>query len=85
MHATHNERSIRQCGVAAMQMSRLLNCCGYVTVPPFAAKFVTVSPYAGNGLLRNFESFSPYRHGNSTALVRPIRMPLTISGLRARA
>src|SRR6266571_3228399 len=29
-----------------------------------------------NGLLRNFEPFSPYRHGSSTALVMPIRNPV---------
>ena len=38
-----------------------------------------------NGLLRNFEPFSPYRQGSSTALVRPIRSPAMTSGLPARA
>jgi hypothetical protein len=31
----------------------------FVTASPFAAKFVAISPYAGNGLLRNFEPFNP--------------------------
>jgi hypothetical protein len=39
----------------------------------------------GNGLLRNFEPFRPYRQGSSTALVRPIRKPLTMSGVCGRA
>jgi hypothetical protein len=30
-----------------------------VTTSPFAAKFAAVWPYAGNGLLRNFEPFNP--------------------------
>ncbi len=85
MHSTHNERSIRRRGVAAMQISKIPLRRDPVTIPPFAAKCVTVSPYAENGLLRNFESFSPYRHGSSTALVMPMRRPLTISGLRVRA
>src|SRR2546429_553974 len=38
-----------------------------------------------NRLLTNFESFKPYRHGNSTALVMPIRSPITISTLSVRA
>ncbi len=37
------------------------------------------------GLLRKREFLAPYRQGKSTALVMPMRMPLTISGLRVRA
>jgi hypothetical protein len=40
---------------------------------------------AQNGLLKNREPFSPYRQGNSTALVMPIRMPLATSTLPRRA
>jgi hypothetical protein len=44
------------------------------------------TPYlAGNGLLRNFEPLIPYRHGNSAALVMPIRTPATMFGLLVRA
>ena len=39
----------------------------------------------GKGFERNFESCSPYRHGSSTALVRPIRTPATMSALPVRA
>jgi hypothetical protein len=38
-----------------------------------------------NGLLKNLEPFSPYRHGNSIALVMPIRTPLATSALPTRA
>jgi DNA polymerase III delta prime subunit len=38
-----------------------------------------------NGLLRNFEPLSPYRHGRSIALVIPIRTPARTSTLRGRA
>lgn len=84
MHTAHNEHSLRRSDAAAMQYLEILRCRRYVTASPFAAKFVTVSPYAGNGLLRNREPFNPYRHGSSAALVMPMRMPLTISGFRGR-
>ncbi|MFX7756180.1 hypothetical protein ABTJ91_21025, partial [Acinetobacter baumannii] len=45
--------------VAARQTAKISKRRRYVTIPPFAAKFVTVSPYAGNGLLMNFEPFRP--------------------------
>ena len=38
-----------------------------------------------NGLLKNRDPFNPYRHGKSTALVMPIRTPITISGFSIRA
>jgi hypothetical protein len=38
-----------------------------------------------NGLERNFESLNPYRQGRLTALVMPIRIPATMSGLPERA
>jgi catechol 2,3-dioxygenase-like lactoylglutathione lyase family enzyme len=38
-----------------------------------------------SGLLKNFESFSPYRQGSSAALVMPIRMPATMLGFSVRA
>src|SRR5216684_1058429 len=43
------------------------------------------APSRKNGLLRNREPFRPYRQGSSIALVMPIRMPATISGLFCRA
>ena len=45
--------------VAARQTAKISKRRRYVTIPPFAAKFVTISPYAGNGLLMNFEPFRP--------------------------
>jgi len=59
MHAAHNEHAIGRSDVAAMQASGISACRGYVANSPFAAKFVTISPYAGNGLLRNLEPFNP--------------------------
>jgi len=38
-----------------------------------------------NRLLWNLEPFNPYRQGNSTALVMPIRSPATMSGLFVHA
>jgi hypothetical protein len=38
-----------------------------------------------NGLLKNLDPFNPYRHGNSTAFVIPIRTPAAMSGLPSRA
>ena len=52
---------------------------------PLAFAMTVSCPDHQNGLLRNFESFSPYRHGSSTALVMPIRNPVTMSGFFVRA
>jgi hypothetical protein len=52
-----------------------------ITVSDIAA----AEPLYGNGLLRYFEPFRPYRQGSSTALVMPIRKPVTISGVCGRA
>jgi hypothetical protein len=38
-----------------------------------------------NRLLKNRDPFNPYRHGRSTALVMPIRIPMSISGFSVRA
>src|SRR5260370_12152778 len=38
-----------------------------------------------NGLLKNFEPFSPYRQGSSTAFVMPIRSPAPNSPFLPRA
>jgi hypothetical protein len=59
MHQTHNVRVIRRSAVAATEVSKISPRHGSITIPPFAAQFVTILPYAENGLLRNFESFSP--------------------------
>src|SRR5579872_5951242 len=45
----------------------------------------SLRPFSAKGFERNFEPFKPYRHGNSTALVMPIRTPATISGAMPRA
>lgn len=56
MRVAHGGRRVAR---RAVKLSGKLPRRGDVIVPPFAAEFVTVLPYAGNGLLMNFEPFNP--------------------------
>ena len=59
MRAMHNARMIERHDIASGQNPSRIAGRDPVTVPPFAAKSVAFPPYAGNGLLRNFEPFTP--------------------------
>jgi hypothetical protein len=48
-------------------------------------RFIARDNFHRNGLLKNFDPFSPYRHCFSAALVIPMRTPIAIIGISLRA
>lgn len=56
MRLTHGARFA---GYSKIDPSKNRSIAMWSPLSPFAAKFAAVSPYAGNGLLRNFEPFNP--------------------------
>jgi hypothetical protein len=60
MRVVHNARTIHRHNIAVTpNRPPYARRRDPVTVPPFAARSAAFPPYAGNGLLRNLEPFTP--------------------------